>query len=100
MLTDFSKAFDLIDHKIVIIKLLDLEVPPPIAQWVVHFLTNWRQRVKYKDTYSEWTPLSGCVPQGTILGPIVGLGLINDDVVCDTQTKVSKYVDDLTLGES
>ena len=62
VLTDFSKAFDLIDHKIVIIKLLDLGVPPSIAQWVVDFLTNWRQRVKYKDTYSELTPLSGGAP--------------------------------------
>ena len=99
VLTDFSKAFDLIDHKIVIVKLPDLAVPPSIAQWVVDFLTNRRQRVKYKDTYSEWVPLSGGVPQGTILGPIAFLGMIND-AVCDTQTKVWKYVDDLTLGES
>ena len=77
VLTDFSKAFDLIDHKIVIVKLLDLGVPPLIAQWVVDFLTNRRQRVKYKDTYSEWVPLSGGVPQGTILGPIAFLGMIN-----------------------
>ena len=50
MLTDFSKAFDLIDHKLVIIKSLDLGVTPSIVQWVVDFLTNRRQRVKYKDT--------------------------------------------------
>ena len=99
VLTDFSKAFDLIDHNIVIVKLLDLGVPPSIAQWVVDFLTNRRQRVKFKDTYSEWVPLSGGVPQGTILDPIAFLGMIND-AVCDTQTKVWKYVDDLTLGES
>ena len=74
-------------------------MPPSIAQWVVDFLTNRRQRVKYKETYSEWVPLSGGVPQSTILGPIAFLGMIND-AVCDTQTKVWKYVDDLTLGES
>ena len=39
------------------------------------------------------------MPQGTILGPIAFLGMIND-AVCDIQTKVWKYVDDLTLGES
>ena len=74
-------------------------MPPSIAQWVVDLLTNRRQIVKYKDTYSEWVPLSGGLPQGTILGPIAFLGMI-DDAVCDTKTKVWKYVDDLTLGES
>ena len=39
------------------------------------------------------------MPQGTILGPIAFLGMIND-AVCDIQTKIWKYVDDLTLGES
>ena len=62
VLTDFSKAFDLIDHRIVVVKLLDLGVPPAIVQWVVGFLTNRRQRVKYKDAYSEWIQLSGGVP--------------------------------------
>lgn len=98
-MTDFSKAFDLIDHKIVMVKLLDLGVPPPIAQWVVDFLTNRRQRVKYKNAYSEWIPLSGGVPQGTILGPIAFLGMIND-ALCDTQSEVWKYVDDLTIGDN
>ena len=65
------------------------------------FLTNKRQRVKYKDTYSVWILLSGGVPQGTILGPIAFLGIrMINDAVCDTQTKVWKYFDDLTLCES
>ena len=99
VLTDFSKAFDLIDHRIVVVKLLDLGVPPAIVQWVVDFLTNRRQRVKYKDAYSEWIQLSGGVPQGTIIGPIAFLGMIND-ALDHSQIKVWKYVDDLTLGEN
>ena len=44
VLTDFSKAFDLIDHKIAVTKLLGMNAPPVLVQWVVDFLTNRKQR--------------------------------------------------------
>jgi hypothetical protein len=102
VLTDFSKAFDLIDHKIAVTKLLKLGVPPSLVQWVVNFLSGRKQRVKYKNTYSEWIELHGGVPQGTVIGPIAFLGMINDALTeFDTnKMKVWKYVDDLTIGEN
>jgi len=99
VLTDFSKAFDLIDHKIAVTKLLNLEVSPILVQWVVDFLTNRKQRVKYKDAYSDWVLLNGGVPQGTVIGPVSFLGMINDALNIPTP-KVWKYVDDLTIGEN
>ena len=39
-LLDFSKAFDLIDNKILLRKLIDLNVPPTILNWVKSFLLN------------------------------------------------------------
>ena len=62
VLTDFSKAFDLIDHKIAVTKLLGMNAPPVLVQWVVDFLTNRKQRVKYKNVLSDWIGLSGGVP--------------------------------------
>ena len=46
VLTDFSKAFDLIDHKIALTKLLGMNAPPVLVQWVMDFLTSRKQRVK------------------------------------------------------
>ena len=47
VLTDFSKAIDqLVDHKIAVTKLLDMNAPPASVHWVVDFLTNRKQRVK------------------------------------------------------
>ena len=46
MLYDYRKAFDLIDHNILIKKINDLPIPCKVACWVVDFLTNRYQRVK------------------------------------------------------
>ncbi|XP_072017010.1 uncharacterized protein [Amphiura filiformis] len=92
-------AFDLINHKIVVIKLMKLGAPPILVQWVVDFLTNRKQRVKYKDTYSDWVLINGGVPQGTVIGSRSFLGMINDALDVPNH-KVWKYVDDLTIGEN
>ncbi|XP_033095921.1 uncharacterized protein LOC117100361 [Anneissia japonica] len=103
VLTDFTKAFDLIDHRIAFNCLYNVGISPSILQWVVDFLSNRKQRCKYKNCYSDWEVLTGGVPQGTILAPIIFLCIINsalNDVPIDGDVHVWKYVDDLTLGES
>lgn len=102
VLTDFSKAFDVIDHNIAFSNLLSMGVSPSIVQWVVDFISGRKQRVKYKDSYSDWLTLLGGVPQGTILAPIIFLSIINSAQEGDRNTDIHvwKYVDDLTLGES
>ena len=58
---DYKKAFDLIDHHILVTKLYTLDIPPEIINWVSDFLTNRQQRVKLaSDCYSEWA----AVPAG------------------------------------
>jgi hypothetical protein len=46
VLFDYKKAFDLIDHQILVQKILSLNIPRSIARWVADFLTNRKQRVK------------------------------------------------------
>ncbi|XP_033634192.1 uncharacterized protein LOC117295604 [Asterias rubens] len=102
LLTDFSKAFDHIDHTIAVSKLLKLGVPPHLAAWIGDFISNREQSVRYLDCFSEWTHTNAGVPQGTKLGAIIFLAIINDAGFKENNTSIKhfKYVDDMTVIET
>ncbi|CAH1239876.1 NCAPD2 [Branchiostoma lanceolatum] len=77
ILTDFAKAFDRVDHLIAVSSLLDLGLRPAMARWIISFLSRRNQRVRYKDSVSDWKETSCGLPQGTVLGPIIFIALIN-----------------------
>ena len=66
MLFDFKKAFDFIDHSILMSKLEAYELPPWVLDWIASFLTDRKQRVKLAyNSYSDWGSVKAGVPQGT-----------------------------------
>ena len=95
--TDFSRAFDRVDHTVLIQKLILLEVQPWVIEWVCSFLTARESRVRYHGLLSSWRTLSAGVPQGTRLGPLLFLVLI-DDVMRDSPVRHWKYVDDMSIA--
>ena len=70
---DYRKAFDLIDHNILITKICKLDLPNSIINWIIDFLTNRAQRIKLAD---EWGTVPSGVPQGTKLESWLFLVLI------------------------
>ena len=93
---DYSKAFDHVDHTIVLNKMADMGIPNFIIQWMFSFLQQRQQRVKIGSDVSPWLTLNGGMPQGTWLGLYIFIILINDLLL---NVPTHKYVDDVTLSE-
>lgn len=97
---DFAKAFDKVDHSLVLKKLSMLGIRGKILQWIESFLTNRTQRVMVNGFLSEPAPVISGVPQGSVIGPLLFLILIGD-IDNDIATSfLSSFADDTRLSRA
>ena len=75
---DFSKAFDTVDHSILIDKLKIYGIIGTNNEWFKNYLSNRKQYVTYNNYKSTTKTITCGVPQGSILGPLLFLLYIND----------------------
>ena len=95
---DLSKAFDSIDHQLILKKLYNLGLERTAVLWIESYLTNRKQITKFKNFTSKEETVSSGIPQGSILGPLLFLCFTNDLASEFTdEAKMIGYADDTQL---
>ena len=92
---DFAKAFDLVDHEVLLNKL-KLHLPSWLVSWIAAYLTNRRQRVISADSNTDWLKVEAGVIQGSVIGPILFIIFISDiNSYIPAEAELQKYADDI-----
>ena len=96
VLLDLQKAFDTVDHSILLMKLEALGLSQDITRWFQSYLSDRQQLVDVSGTLSSYSKITCGVPQGSILGPLLFLIYVNDMAGALDQTLLL-YADDSAI---
>ena len=93
---DFSKAFDSVNHRLLMGKLEAYGISGELKGWLRDFLQNRSFKVSVGDGISEEIPVISGVPQGSVLGPLLFIIYIND-LATSLGNKAFVFADDVKL---
>ena len=96
LLTDLSKAFDCLPHKLIIAKVYAYRVDMPSLKLINSYLSKRRQRIKIKDVYNSWFEILFEVPQSSILCPLLFNIFICHLFMFLPKNDIANYTDDNT----
>lgn len=97
---DFSKAFDKVDHGILLHKLKTLGIKGKLGIWLYHFLTERVQVVTVDGHQSSEASVISGVPQGSVLGPLLFLIHMGDIDEGVRSSVISSFADDTTVSHA
>ena len=94
---DLSKAFDTLNHKLLIAKLGAYGFDTKALYYIKSYLDNREQRIRVNSNFSSWQEIIARVLQGSILGPLLFNIFVNDLFLFVSSSNLSNYADDNTL---
>ncbi|KAK3098946.1 hypothetical protein FSP39_024557 [Pinctada imbricata] len=99
-LLDFRKAFDLVNHRILLDKMKFYNFTSNTLLWLESYLANRTQTVQIGNVASNLAPITCGVPQGSVLGPVLFLMYINDLPLHVKNSVLDLFADDATLHKA
>ncbi|XP_060596399.1 uncharacterized protein LOC132750432 [Ruditapes philippinarum] len=97
ILLDFSKAFDKVNHRKLLLTLQENGVSTQILNWTRSFLIGRSQTVVLEDEHSTEVPVNSGVPQGSVLGPLCFLIYINELPSSVSKSQIRLFADDTVV---
>ena len=94
---DFAKAFDKVDHEIILLKLRAIGVSGNLLKWLGSFLVGRKQAVAVEGYIGERKVVNSGVPQGSVLGPLLFLIHIADIDYLLAESTASSFADDTRI---
>ena len=94
---DLSKTYDCVNHDLIIAKLETFGVGENSLRFILNYLSQRQQRVKFGSSFSEWLEIILGVPQKSILGPILFNVFSNDLLLFIKETDICNFADNKTV---
>ena len=95
---DYEKAFDKVDHNLLLAKLKRYKLPALFVDWISSFLRNRTQTVVVGGMQSRPQCVVSGVPQGSVLGPALFLVFVNDIERSLTSSTIGFFADDTRIS--
>ena len=97
---DYAKAFDKVDHGVLLHKLSGLGIGGNLLEWIRSFLMNREIKVLVNDAFSNLSPVVSGVPQGSVLGPLLFILYTQDMSNVVSSSSLLYFADDTKIKKS